>query len=113
MEVLSNIVDKVGIRLPEGGLESWVDPGNPHFSEGEKQVYALARAVLNKQPVVILDEATSCIDAEKEQRMKEVIHSEFDGLLIASESLICRGQECLVLMVCDRSRAPCKHVTGL
>ncbi len=55
---------EVMVRL--GGPAGEVDPGA--LSAGERQLVALARAYLSYAEVVILDEATSHLDAEAEER---------------------------------------------
>lgn len=60
----------VGLVLPD--LEQ--DLESTHLSQGQGQLLALARALLLRNSrVVILDEATSSVDAETEARMMSVI----------------------------------------
>jgi subfamily B ATP-binding cassette protein MsbA len=59
---LSELVES----LPDG-LRQRIGPDGCQLSGGERQRLALARAVLQKPPVLILDEATSCLDPESER----------------------------------------------
>jgi ATP-binding cassette subfamily C protein len=51
------------------GLDTVLGRQGVRFSGGQRQRLAIARMVLTKPAVVIMDEATSAIDAETEQRL--------------------------------------------
>jgi ATP-binding cassette, subfamily C, bacterial len=58
--------------LPNG-LDTVVGDRGVRLSGGERQRIALARALLRKPSLLILDEATSAIDRENEQRILDAI----------------------------------------
>jgi ATP-binding cassette, subfamily B, bacterial len=65
---LSELVD----TLPEG-LESQVGERGTSLSGGQRQRIAIARAFLKDAPVLILDEATSHLDAVNEQAVRRAL----------------------------------------
>ncbi|KAI0789892.1 P-loop containing nucleoside triphosphate hydrolase protein [Abortiporus biennis] len=52
------------------------------LSAGERQLVALARAVLRKSNIIILDEATSQIDAALDDQIQRTIREEFRGSIV-------------------------------
>ncbi|CAG8493108.1 3116_t:CDS:10 [Racocetra fulgida] len=54
-----------------------VDVGGNNFSQGQRQQIALARAILNKSKVVIMDELTASIDYDIDRKIQETIREEF------------------------------------
>ena len=44
------------------------------LSGGEKQRLSIARAILKKSKIILLDEATSSLDAETEQKIQDAIN---------------------------------------
>ncbi|KAJ7731940.1 P-loop containing nucleoside triphosphate hydrolase protein, partial [Mycena maculata] len=56
--------------------------GSSRFSRGQKQLLALARALLRQRNVVCLDEATSSIDVETDQAIQQTLRSSFGSATI-------------------------------
>jgi len=63
-------LDEVLERLPKGWEEP-LGPNGSRLSGGERQRVAIARALFGKPRILILDEATSCLDPAAEARLLE------------------------------------------
>ena len=61
------------VRSLEGGLESQLPEGGHGLSAGQKQRLSLARALLSKPCILVLDEASSNLDADLEAQLAESI----------------------------------------
>jgi len=59
-------------RLPDG-LDTIVSEGGASISSGERQLISIARAFARNPGLIILDEATSYIDSETEQKIQEAV----------------------------------------
>ncbi len=63
----------------ENGYDSEVGEGGNRLSTGEKQLVSFARAILANPRIFVLDEATSSVDTETEQKIQDAIHTVLAG----------------------------------
>ncbi|EIK67127.1 putative ABC transporter, permease/ATP-binding protein [Pseudomonas synxantha BG33R] len=67
-------VDEIVARLPQG-WNTPVGEGGAALSGGERQRVSLARALLKRAPIVLLDEATAALDPHNEAFVQTAIHA--------------------------------------
>ena len=61
----------------KGGLDSPVEAFGKNFSGGQRQRLTIARAILQKAPILVLDDATSALDYLTESRLLSAIRRTF------------------------------------
>lgn len=70
-------------QLPHG-FDTMIGQSGVLLSEGQKQLFTIARTMISKPPMLILDEATSSIDTLTEQH----IQTAFDNMMSGKTSFI-------------------------
>lgn len=91
-------------RLPEG-LDTVVGERGVALSGGERQRTALARALLRRPRLLLLDDALSAVDAETESRILESLR-EFLGksTLVVATHRVFVAETCARVLVLDEGR---------
>uniref|UniRef100_A0A803TPK7 ATP binding cassette subfamily C member 8 n=1 Tax=Anolis carolinensis TaxID=28377 RepID=A0A803TPK7_ANOCA len=65
------------VKALPGGLDASITEGGENFSQGQRQLFCLARAFVRKTSIFIMDEATASIDMATENILQKVVMTAF------------------------------------
>ena len=92
------------VRMPSG-YDTLIGERGVKLSGGQRQRLAIARAVLKDAPILILDEATSSVDAETEQLIQQALEHLMVGrttIVIAHRLSTIRSADVIVVLEGNR-----------
>jgi len=80
-EILWDSLDQVQlketVREMKDGLDSLVEKSGSNFSVGQKQLICLARAIIKKSKILVIDEATANVDFKTDGLIQQSIRDCF------------------------------------
>jgi ATP-binding cassette, subfamily C (CFTR/MRP), member 1 len=89
--------EKAGERQGRINLDSTVEEEGLNFSLGQRQMMALARALVRGSQIIVCDEATSSVDFETDLKIQHTIMTAFKG-----KTLLCIAHRLKTIISYDR-----------
>ena len=92
--------DKFITSFPDG-YNTVLEKGGNNVSGGQKQRLCIARALLKKPKILILDDSTSAVDTATERQIKDALFGELSGctkIIIAQRISSVRDSDMIIVM---------------
>lgn len=83
------------------GYDTYIEQGGSNVSGGQKQRLTIARALLKKPKILILDDSTSAVDTKTDARLRQELISKIPGttkIFIAQRIDSVQQADCIVVM---------------
>lgn len=93
-------IDSFIRRLPKG-YDTVVSENGEDFSQGQKQLLCIARVMMSRPSMLILDEATSSIDTRTELKIQDAFNKMMEGktsFIVAHRLSTIRHADCILVM---------------
>ena len=98
-------------KMPDG-YDTYIEQGGTNVSGGQKQRLCIARAVLRKPKILILDDSTSAVDTATDARIRSALKTALPGatkLIIAQRVTSVMDAELILVMDDGRVTAMGTH----
>lgn len=93
-------IDSFIRRLPKG-YDTVVSENGEDFSQGQRQLLCIARVMMSRPSILILDEATSSIDTRTELKIQDAFNQMMEGrtsFIVAHRLSTIRNADCILVM---------------
>ncbi len=89
------------VKNKEGGLDAAVRSGGTNFSGGQRQRLTIARAVLKRSDITILDDSASALDLATERSLREALKKDQGNrgyIIVSQRASFVRGADRILVL---------------